>query len=483
MLLTRKFALAFFAAVLAVLSVFTALRVRREVSLFDSDIRRDHRIIGITAAAAIARARSADDAAATIRAIDRSRENISIEYVSLTASPGSELAPVASDLAVSEPAGRAWHHHTLDLSSQGGPEQALLTLVAAPVPDQAGGAIQLVESLAPRRAYVLTSVFTVLATSLTLALVFGVLAVGIGVRLVARPVAALIRAATRIGAGDPPGDLHETTRSDELGELARALIQMHQQLERARENAASAAESRIRALEQMRHADRLATLGQMASVVAHEIGTPLNVVAGHAKLIATGRAGPLGVEESAKTIGEQCDRIARIVRSILDYARRRPARTSRVDLNTIAESVYGLMLSLAQRQQVELQLRPSPQPLLLDADASLLQQALTNLVLNGIQAAGPKGTVTIGSHADAATVSLTVSDTGPGVPAELTAQVFEPFFTTKSAGEGTGLGLSIVRDVALEHAGTVDVASPPGRGALFTLRLPRAPSCTSASSS
>ena len=150
----------------------------------------------------------------------------------------------------------------------------------------------------------------------------------IGARVVGKPVSQLIHATRRIGEGDF-NVLDAIHRRDEFGELADALRSMSREIEAERLRTRREVEARIQALEQLRHAERLTTLGQLASVLAHEIGTPLNVIAGHGKLIAGGRLTTEGVSESATAIGEQSERITRIVRRILDYARRRPAR--RVD--------------------------------------------------------------------------------------------------------------------------------------------------------
>jgi signal transduction histidine kinase len=175
----------------------------------------------------------------------------------------------------------------------------------------------------------------------------------IGARVVGRPVAELISAARRIGAGEFDV-LQSIRRRDELGELARAMRDMSLGLEAARDRAHEEAEARIRALEQLRHAERLSTLGQLASVLAHEVGTPLNVIAGHGKLIESGRLDQDATRESAATIRSQCDRITGIVRRILDYARRSPPKRLSVPASDVLLQTRSMLRGLAEQRSVEL---------------------------------------------------------------------------------------------------------------------------------
>jgi signal transduction histidine kinase len=240
------------------------------------------------------------------------------------------------------------------------------------------------------------------------------------------------------------------------------------------------AEAKIQALEQLRHAERLTTLGQLASVLAHEIGTPLNVIAGHGKLIAGGRLTSEGVSESATAIGEQSDRITRIVRRILDYARRRPARRVALDPADVTRRACALVQGLAAQRDVELEIIESDGKVSLLADSDQLQQAITNLVLNAIHAssANSRVRVVLASVSRATDegqqdfVTISVHDVGSGIPEEVRGRIFEPFFTTKPPGDGTGLGLSVVKDIIEEHGGFVDVVSGSG-GSVFTVHLPR----------
>jgi signal transduction histidine kinase len=352
--------------------------------------------------------------------------------------------------------------------------------VGAPVIDEAHGAIELAQPLASRAEYTWRGIWSGLASSLAMLVVGGLTVVLIGAKVVGQPVSQLIQATRRIGEGDFQV-LETIRRRDEFGELADALRSMSREIETERLRTRQEAEARIRALEQLRHADRLTTLGQLASVLAHEIGTPLNVIAGHGKLIAGGRMTTDAISESATAIGEQSERITRIVRRILDYARRRPARRARLDAADVVGQACAMLQGLAVQRRVFLDVAEPGTKALVDADPNQLQQAVTNLVLNAIHATPPHERVrlvvtstnrTVGDD-EQHFVAISVYDSGPGVADDIRDRIFEPFFTTKPPGEGTGLGLSVVKDIVEDHGGFVEVLRRAGGGAVFTIYLPR----------
>jgi signal transduction histidine kinase len=294
-------------------------------------------------------------------------------------------------------------------------------------------------------------------------------------------VSELIAAARRIGAGDFDV-LGSSERKDELGELAAALRAMSAELRAARAKMADEVEARIRALEQLRHAERLATLGQLASVLAHEIGTPLNVIAGHAKLIATSKLDTAGIHESSLAIGAQCERVTQIIRRILDYARRKPPRRSWIRGSDVMRQSRELLSGLAEQRRVRLTFEGVEANDALFADAGQLQQAIINLLLNAIHASPEEAAVDLSITTAAGTapgqsedhyVVLSVQDRGEGIPPSEHDHIFEPFFTTKPAGEGTGRGLAVAREIVREHGGFVQVRSATTKGSTFSLYLPR----------
>jgi signal transduction histidine kinase len=299
--------------------------------------------------------------------------------------------------------------------------------------------------------------------------------------IISRPLARVAQQARRIGEGDLSYKL--TVRgSDEVAELIAEQNAMCDALQGARTLATNETEKRLAALDQLRHTDRLRTVGTLASGIAHELGTPLNVIAMRAKMIATGEVPPEEAPENARIIGSQTDRVATIVRQLLDFARRRPPKRTEVDIAELAGRTKNLLSPLARKSGVELEVT-SAAPVPLNVDAAQIEQALTNLVINGIHAMPKGGELTISIREENAAPShaplhlqrcavIDVADTGIGIPPENLDRIFEPFFTTKSVGEGTGLGLSVTHGIVEDHAGWMRAESTPQKGTRFTVFLP-----------
>jgi signal transduction histidine kinase len=232
-------------------------------------------------------------------------------------------------------------------------------------------------------------------------------------------------------------------------------------------------------VDQLRHADRLNVIGTLAAGVAHEIGTPLNVISGSAELITQTRDAA-EIEEMSKIIREQTGKISAIIRHLLDFGHRGGTSSTTLDLNDLARSTTILLVSIARKRSVEVVLEPASTPIFVYGNLAELEQVLSNLILNGIQAMSKRGTVTVrvglasrpNGEGDGQFGTITVEDDGPGIPSDALPHIFEPFFTTKGVGEGTGLGLSVSYGIVRDHRGLIEVDSAPGRGARFTMLLP-----------
>jgi signal transduction histidine kinase len=308
----------------------------------------------------------------------------------------------------------------------------------------------------------------------------------VGLWFVGRPMRRLVEQARRIGDGDF-AHRSTVTQKDEVGFLAREMESMADRLAQAQRTLAANNEERIRVLEQLRHADRLTTVGTLAAGIAHELGTPLNVVGGRAKMIISGGQRPEQTVDSARIIAAQVDRMVRILRQLLDFARRGESVKQAVELKAIAERTTSLLETLARRHGIviELSCAGAQDKTSVLADPPQLEQVLTNLIVNGIQAmdhgvlrvnverlretpppdhGGPQGEF----------VRVEVRDEGLGIAHELLPRVFEPFFTTKPVGEGTGLGLSVAYGIVRDHGGWMSVTSEPGAGTVFSVHLPAA---------
>jgi signal transduction histidine kinase len=293
----------------------------------------------------------------------------------------------------------------------------------------------------------------------------------------------LIDKTRRIGAGDLTKPIRLRSR-DELGELAESLNRMCDQLAESRASVERETAGRIAAMEQLRHADRLKTVGRLASGMAHELGTPLNVVSGRAGLIASGRLSTEEAVESASAIKQEADKMTAIIRQLLDFARRSAPHRASVDLRQVVRQTANLLTGIAERRGVAISVADLSQPAPVNVDVGQIQQVLSNLVVNATHAMPDGGNVRLSIHRQRARpprehegsegdyCRVDVRDEGVGINEEDVPHVFEPFFTTKELGEGTGLGLSIAYGIVREHGGWIDVTSRPGEGSCFSVYLP-----------
>lgn len=243
--------------------------------------------------------------------------------------------------------------------------------------------------------------------------------------------------------------------------------------------------ARQETVEQLRHRDRLALVGQVASGIAHEVGTPLNVIAGRARLITEPDTRLDEARGHALAVIEQSERVAVTIRQLLDFARRRGPQHAPADLHELAQRVLDLLRPLAIKHQVEVELQRCEETPLAAVDSMQIEQALGNLIVNAMQAIKERGVVKVRVSmvvvAPPATapdgsrehVAISVEDDGVGIPPENLGRIFEPFFTTQGAGQGTGLGLSISNEIVRDHRGWIEVESEVWRGSRFTIYLPR----------
>jgi signal transduction histidine kinase len=358
---------------------------------------------------------------------------------------------------------------------------ALFSRVPVALPGGGGGEILIRESLHERDAYLHESAMrTLAAIALLIVLCFVVISAASWV-LLRRPMQALFAKLDRVGRGDLSGPIPVVTH-DELGMLAEALNLMCVRLEALQTSNARATEARIAALDQLRHANRLTTAGTLASGIAHELGTPLNVIAARGKMIAQSQVPADQVGATAEVIIEQAERMARIIRQLLDFVRLRSPRRRLENIHSLCARNLEFLQQLAAKRGVQLELSPAGSELQAEVDAAQLQQVLTNLVVNAVHAQPNGGVVAVtisaakaapdGGPAGADELLIGVKDQGAGMPLEVRERLFEPFFTTKGVGEGTGLGLAVAHGIVTEHGGRIDVESTPGTGSTFTVHLP-----------
>lgn len=298
-------------------------------------------------------------------------------------------------------------------------------------------------------------------------------------RRVIRPVAALIEGLQRLGRGETDVRLDvrlPVTRRDELGLAVSAFNETARQLEAARAQLLAESERALDLERQVQRSAALAVAGKLASGLAHEVGTPLNIISGRAEVALNALPPDAGQREDLEVIVDQIDRITRIINSLLDTVRPQAPVPRPCEVARLVEPLMPLLTHAARGRSVALTStvgRDLP-PVL--CDAGQLQQVLINVIMNAIEATPAGGRVVTDAKRQAeggrCGVAIAVIDTGSGIPAEAVARVFQPFFTTKPRGQGTGLGLAISRDIITAHGGDIRVESEEGRGTTVTIWLP-----------
>jgi signal transduction histidine kinase len=346
-----------------------------------------------------------------------------------------------------------------------------------------------------------------------------VIGVAVGVRLAieqiaGRPLRRLLEGIDAVGKGDLSRVIL-AERDDEIGTIAGRFNAMTGSLREAREEGERAAGARLGLEARLRHSEKLATIGQMAAEIAHELGTPLNVIGGRARAMAkraqnaeraaeaAGGGGDRAagvvasevsseasrevsreVSKNAGIIGDEVARITKIIRQVLDFSRPRGPTVTRVRLGAVVAEALEFLRETIRRQEIVVDLRTTPAPPEVPGDPDQIQQVCLNLFMNAIHAMPSGGRLQVATERvvrrkgglDLAPpgeyVALIIADGGPGIPLANREKIFEPFFTTKDEGQGTGLGLAVSHGIVKDHDGWIEVDSPAGGGAVFRVYLP-----------
>ncbi len=223
---------------------------------------------------------------------------------------------------------------------------------------------------------------------------------------------------------------------------------------------------------QLIQSDRLAALGQLAAGVAHEINTPLTLILGYADILKE-TVGPDNLANSyLKTIMEESERIADIVRSLLNFARPSNAPQGKCRVNEACRRTLRIFGGQMARRGIQVNLELDESDPEAAIDTGELQQVILNMLLNAMQAMPDGGRLGIATNISQDIVEISITDTGLGITAEDIRKVFDPFFTTKEVGKGTGLGLSVSFNIVEKHGGTIKVESKLAKGTCFTIILP-----------
>ncbi len=323
------------------------------------------------------------------------------------------------------------------------------------------------ETLEARRARILTTTF-ILIGLLSLSILFLVR------RNVSRPIAQLIERIRAVGVG--PWDKRVNVQGrDEISLLAQEFNQMCDRLQELYGRLAQEQQDRLALERNLRQSEKLASVGQLAAGLAHEIGTPLNIIGGRAEFLLRRPRSAEETSDNLEIIRSQIDRIAGIVRQLLEFSRRREPAFRAVELRLLLMNVVRLLEHRIDEKKISVEIAVPENLPSIAADPDQLQQVFINLFLNSLHALPPGGAIRVGAAVSGGAengVRVEFEDNGAGVPAEHIGQVFDPFFTTKDVGEGTGLGLSVTYGIVKDHGGEIRIESRVGEFTRFVIFLP-----------
>ncbi len=279
-----------------------------------------------------------------------------------------------------------------------------------------------------------------------------------------RPMVELQEKIELVSEGNLDVTVSFSKRNDEIGDLGRNFNHMLQQLRESREEIETLHRT------QMSRAEHLATLGELAAGLAHEIRNPLAGIAGVIEIIGRDLPSTSPARAVVKDVRQEITQINRILTDLLETARPHPPQVCMSNLNTTVEHAVMLARQQVLSKPIRIELQKAPDLPEVEHDSGQIHQVLLNLLLNAVQAMEGAGTVVveIGSRDDCATVA--VSDNGRGISPQHLPNIFRPFYTTK--GNGTGLGLSLARRIVEEHHGRIEVSSVVGKGSQFEVVLP-----------
>ncbi|HEX9126355.1 MAG TPA: HAMP domain-containing sensor histidine kinase, partial [Methylomirabilota bacterium] len=289
-------------------------------------------------------------------------------------------------------------------------------------------------------------------------------------RQVLRPLANLAQSIRALGEGrrGPPLPVE---RHDELGELAETFNRMAEQLEEARRRLVAEAEYALDLEQQLRRSETLAVAGKLASGIAHEVGTPLNIISGRAEILLRSLPPDDPGRQDLERIIHQIDRVSNIVRSLLDTVRVGKLEIQRVPVETLISRLLPLLEHVVRKRGIAMTTDIPANVPNIAGDPGRLQQVFINILMNAVEATPADGRISIRAWPSAndgrAGVTVEVADTGAGIPAENLPHLFDRFWQARKERRGAGLGLAIVKGIVEAHGGRIWVQSAPGQGSTF----------------
>lgn len=483
MRVSLKLSIALCCASVVVIGSHGAYQLRQEATDLQESISRELRLTGTAVQVAVENA-ARDGQAADIRETLQALERIDPVYdifvfgkqQQLTSHSGDQHIDLAmlrlateSAFVSGRPSLRFFGEHLSGYA-----------VFAAPLRDELQsmiGTVALVRPLDDARRDLRRTGWAIAASVLALVVALAGLCYAIGAFYVGTPLGSLLTALRLLRKGQEPPRI-SSAGSDEVGAVTQEFNRLVDTLADTRAQLALEVEARRTLEVELQRLDKLATLGQLAAGLAHEIGSPLQILNGRARVLRE-RAQDGETRRYANIFVEQTDRITHIVTQLTRVARPLPPQLQRVDLPLIVREVVELIDLAARKKGVEVTLSAEDQLPWVLADPAQVQQVVLNLLNNALASMVPGGRVRIQIETLAPTqqslspaIQICVQDDGRGVNAQILSRIFEPFFTTRSEQGGTGLGLAVVRSLVQAHGGKVWAESVEGHGSCFYVVLP-----------
>lgn len=461
------------------LASILSLRVR-EVAL-ESALRDELRAHAVTLQIALEENYAAGQSVESRSLIDRLRENSRV-YAVLLFDERGEL------ITISQPATNEVFRRLPEISDVLGSGNSIETIreiesakylsIITPLRFDANrrGALEIVKPLALIEEDIRRARVNWLTTTLfLLAIILPVVAVVLN-RSLTKPFQELLKGANALGKGDLNYRVKVPKTRDELAFLAEEFNRMADRLAEQRRVAESESENRLLLERELRHSERLASVGRLAAGVAHELGAPLNVIDARAgQLLEKPETALEKREKNLTIIRAQTEKISRLVRQLLTLARPFNLRFAEIELSETVAAVLEQIAENARRQNVSIELTEKT-PLRISADRDYLQQVFMNIAMNALQAMPSGGSLFVSineTNKNGTSLALVkFSDTGGGIAEENLEKIFDPFYTTKDIGQGTGLGLAISHRIVEEHDGLIEAENNADGGASLIVYLP-----------
>ena len=488
MRIVTKLSLSLFALSVAVFGAYGLVHVHTERNDLRASLERETRLLAYGLQVAVENAlrdRQIEDVRELLRQLERIDSSLDVRvYVRngrMVRSDAETLpwpAPLEDTLQRAAISGEARLLYYPDTD----PDFIALSLPFSEEQTASSGSLALVRSLAELRRDLQRTERDILISLVSFVISTSLLCLMLSRIYISRPLRKLGDAMRQFRGGDDPPAPLPVDRHDELSAVAGEFNRMVSELSAAHRRLDAETDKRRQLQRALQDADKLITIGQLSAGLAHEIGSPLQVVNGRARSLSTCAERPDEVRRLADILVTQTDRITRIVQRLLDFARRRPPAFAPTEIITTINEVLDLMRHEARRRRIDLKYEyPDVLPTVL-VNADGVQQIVLNLVGNALAATADEGmvrvtiteSVMITGGIETPALRLMVEDTGSGIKPEHLPHLFEPFFTTRNNQGGTGLGLAVVKSIVTDHGGAIAAESEERVGSRFTVHLPLA---------